>query len=236
MRIGNLKKLLIDNKHILLFFMIEINFDGACGPFNPGGTASYGYVIKRSGKVLVKNSKIIGSGDGMTNNVAEYIGLLEAIKAIYQLHIEKEKVIIHGDSNLVCYTIGKKWGWKNKKKGIWDPHKNFPHLKAIVDQIMPLLKNLDYVIKWIPREENQEADDLSKKPLIEAGIIKEKNNCSYSNRKLIKKSEKSRGEQCPKCSGYLKERTGKFGKFFGCSNYPKCDFTKSIKIQGMLPL
>jgi hypothetical protein len=30
---------------------------------------------------------------------------------------------------------------------------------------------------------------------------------------------------CPKCGGYLIERNGKFGSFYGCSNYPKCKFT-----------
>ncbi len=31
---------------------------------------------------------------------------------------------------------------------------------------------------------------------------------------------------CPECGGKLVERTGRFGKFFGCSNYPRCGFTK----------
>ena len=30
---------------------------------------------------------------------------------------------------------------------------------------------------------------------------------------------------CPKCGGNLVLRTGKYGNFYGCSNYPKCRFT-----------
>lgn len=30
---------------------------------------------------------------------------------------------------------------------------------------------------------------------------------------------------CPKCGGSLVQRHGKFGNFYGCSNYPKCRFT-----------
>ena len=30
---------------------------------------------------------------------------------------------------------------------------------------------------------------------------------------------------CPKCGGVLVKRSGKFGSFYGCSNYPKCDYT-----------
>jgi hypothetical protein len=29
---------------------------------------------------------------------------------------------------------------------------------------------------------------------------------------------------CPRCGGKLVGRNGRYGKFFGCSNYPKCTF------------
>lgn len=32
-------------------------------------------------------------------------------------------------------------------------------------------------------------------------------------------------DKCPKCGGQLVERTGKYGNFIGCSNYPKCKYT-----------
>ncbi|MBO4245571.1 MAG: NERD domain-containing protein [Bacilli bacterium] len=32
--------------------------------------------------------------------------------------------------------------------------------------------------------------------------------------------------KCPKCGGQLVERKSKYGKFIGCSNYPKCKYTK----------
>lgn len=31
--------------------------------------------------------------------------------------------------------------------------------------------------------------------------------------------------KCPKCGGNLLKRKGKYGSFWGCSNYPKCKFT-----------
>lgn len=34
---------------------------------------------------------------------------------------------------------------------------------------------------------------------------------------------------CPKCSGELVKRNGKYGEFYGCSNYPKCKYTREIK-------
>ena len=32
---------------------------------------------------------------------------------------------------------------------------------------------------------------------------------------------------CPLCGGKLVLRDGKYGEFYGCSNYPKCKFKKN---------
>ena len=48
-----------------------------------------------------------------------------------------------------------------------------------------------------------------------------KTRVSYDNSKIRK------GE-CPKCGGRLMKRNGKYGAFYGCENYPKCRYTKSI--------
>lgn len=33
---------------------------------------------------------------------------------------------------------------------------------------------------------------------------------------------------CPRCEGRLVERSGKFGRFMGCGNYPKCNYTSNL--------
>ncbi|MCL5775110.1 MAG: restriction endonuclease [Patescibacteria group bacterium] len=33
---------------------------------------------------------------------------------------------------------------------------------------------------------------------------------------------------CPNCGGVMVKRNGKFGNFYGCSNYPKCKHTEKI--------
>jgi len=42
-------------------------------------------------------------------------------------------------------------------------------------------------------------------------------------------------KKCPKCGSELKERTGKYGKFIGCSKFPECryiyDLSEQIKIE-----
>ena len=36
-------------------------------------------------------------------------------------------------------------------------------------------------------------------------------------------------ESCPRCDGWLTERTGRHGPFLGCTNYPHCRFTKDAR-------
>lgn len=52
--------------------------------------------------------------------------------------------------------------------------------------------------------------------------------------RLIKKADKNSPQEkedrpmdakCPKCGGDLLERQSKYGKFIGCSNYPRCKYT-----------
>ena len=40
---------------------------------------------------------------------------------------------------------------------------------------------------------------------------------------------RTEGKVCPFCSGELKLRSGKCGSFYGCSNYPKCRYTRPVK-------
>lgn len=34
--------------------------------------------------------------------------------------------------------------------------------------------------------------------------------------------------KCPRCGGQLVERNGQYGKFIGCSNYPRCKYTEKL--------
>ena len=43
---------------------------------------------------------------------------------------------------------------------------------------------------------------------------------------MEKKELEKTGEKCPECGGDLVVRTGKYGKFVSCSNYPNCKYIK----------
>lgn len=41
----------------------------------------------------------------------------------------------------------------------------------------------------------------------------------------FERNDKIRSGICPRCGGNLVERKGRYGSFYGCSNYPTCKFT-----------
>ena len=42
-----------------------------------------------------------------------------------------------------------------------------------------------------------------------------------------KRQETIASDKCPRCGGNLVLRKGKYGPFYGCSNYPKCTFIQN---------
>lgn len=53
------------------------------------------------------------------------------------------------------------------------------------------------------------------------------NNVTLIDRTYILKLTEH-NEKCPICNGKLQKREGKYGFFYGCINYPKCKYTKSL--------
>lgn len=46
-------------------------------------------------------------------------------------------------------------------------------------------------------------------------------------REIVRRDSRSRGA-CPKCgNGYLVRKTGRYGAFYGCTNYPRCRYTQN---------
>lgn len=136
---------------LLMNTYTHVFFDGGCWP-NPGGLATFGYVIKMSNGQVKEGLGIIGDGTRMTNNVAEYRGLIEAMHWLILSGLNNEPIIFHGDSRLVIeQMIGRYRVPKNKKP--YADHAREAH--NIKQQFTAA------TFKWIPREQNTEADALT---------------------------------------------------------------------------
>jgi ribonuclease HI len=131
--------------------MITVYVDGLCEPYNPKGIACYGYVIYRDGQKVFEDKGVIGQGEGMTNNVAEYTALCKALLKLYEDKLTNEEVIVKSDSRLVV----------NQMNGCWDVHGGLYYRSYVQANILrKLFDKISFV--WVPREENSEADKLSR--------------------------------------------------------------------------
>lgn len=130
--------------------MLECWFDGACEPVNPGGHAAYGALVKSGDTVLFAESRYVGHGPGISNNVAEYCGVIAVLEWLTQ-NAAAEVGTIYGDSQLVVNQL---MGYYRAKQGLYVPY---------YEQAMALYGPLcqQFVLSWIPRELNEEADALS---------------------------------------------------------------------------
>jgi ribonuclease HI len=127
-------------------------FDGLCEPVNPGGVATYGYVVFIQGFRVVGKGKGVAAvgmwGERATNNVAEYAGVIAALRELQKLGAVKP--IVRGDSRLVIKQL--RGEWRLRSEG----------LRELYAEALSLVKRLNAVLEWVPREDNTFADRLSR--------------------------------------------------------------------------
>ncbi len=138
--------------------MYNAFFDGACEWWrdengknrrNPGGIATYGWLIYQDKDLLARGWGEVCRGDGATNNVAEYTALLKLIEAFEDLKLDGA-LLIRGDSQLVIRQM----------TGIYRVKSQL--LRPLYNTLVTQTEYLDIQFVWVRRDYNEEADALSK--------------------------------------------------------------------------
>lgn len=156
---------------------VTVWFDGACEPRNPGGHGTYGIVIEDDdGTTLATDRGYIGEGDGVTNNVAEYTGLIEALEYVSDRNPDAH-VTVHGDSQLAIRQMTGRYRVRSDR------------LRPLWQKAQTLARDLNVSFEWIPREQNEHADSLSRREYHEQAHAEE-----IADRKQRAKDELAEGE------------------------------------------
>lgn len=138
---------------------LTLHFDGSCWP-NPGGLAKFGWTLNHPnlGGTNFKGNGFAGDGPLMSNNFAELFAMAEGLE--YASHIARPGDVIEvlGDSEIAVYLMSGKYK-ANKDKLYWPA---YDRCKRGEQWFFGHDIHVEY--KWIPREKNQECDDLSKLP------------------------------------------------------------------------
>ncbi|MHC4607234.1 MAG: ribonuclease HI [Planctomycetota bacterium] len=138
--------------------VLTIYFDGLCQPKNPGGIATYGYVVYR-GKKRIREDRGLATepwSNGATNNVAEYTAIIRALEWLAEEGHTEEPVVVRGDSQLAVRQLNGEYKVKSP---------NVAPLYARVRELFFLFPSLKF--EWIPREKNKEADNLTNVAYVE---------------------------------------------------------------------
>ena len=100
-----------------------------------------------SGKIAEGNDVV---GDNVSNNFAEYSALVAALNELLRRGLTKDVTIRSDSKLLVNQMIGK---WKRKKGGYLEKYEEASELAKKFERL---------TLVWIPREDNSEADLLSR--------------------------------------------------------------------------
>jgi ribonuclease HI len=133
---------------------LTLYFDGACEPRNPGGVATYGWLLVDGRRTIQTGWGFARKGRGATNNYAEWCALGFALRWLLDNRDRWEgQIEIRGDSQLVI----------NQLTGAWQCRQ--PSLQRLRLRCLHILQELGigWRAKWIPRERNTRADALSRR-------------------------------------------------------------------------
>lgn len=117
---------------------------------NPGPAGSGSIVIDAaSGEVLAEVGRYLGV---VSNNVAEYTGLIEGIRRALAIDPDAD-LYIRADSKLVIEQMSGRWKIKH------------PDMAELAAQARELLIGTPVRFEWIPREKNARADAAANKAM-----------------------------------------------------------------------
>jgi ribonuclease HI len=124
--------------------------DGLCEPTNPGGWGCWGWTaLATDGTPLICDFGNLGRSGAMTNNIAEYRAVINALTTAKEHGWNG--FTIRTDSQLVVNQVNRLWACKA------------PHLLVLCKEAQTLLQEVGAKLEWVRREENELVDALTRR-------------------------------------------------------------------------
>lgn len=136
-----------------------LHFDGLYEPrYRKDGVATYGFVVTHGGEVVHEEKGVVAPpGPVAGPNVAEYGALIQGLTWLKGRDLGGCPLVVRGDSRLVVETVAGRWKLSSDV------------LRPLRDLAVRLAAEVGPAsIEKVPREENAEADRLSREAYHEA--------------------------------------------------------------------
>ena len=235
---------------IIISIILKINsprIKGIIGEFNVNTRLKF-----LGNEYIVLKDILIKSSNNSTSQIDEII-LSEY--GIFVIETKNYKGWIFGNEKSENWTqiiFKERYNFRNPVKQNWSHIyalrnilSNFPNIKYFpivvftgdvtlkeIESSIPVIydNQINNTIKNLSSEKCISLKELKQiKSILESSEIKEKvirkEHIKTIKRKIISDKLKKENLICPKCNGELRLRDGKYNKFYGCSNFPKCRFT-----------
>jgi ribonuclease HI len=124
--------------------------DGRCKRYNDGPKGSWAFVVEDAeGSTEDENFGFCKSGPGVTNIVAEYQAVIEALRWV-AANAQGRPVEVRTNLELIEQQVNGERKVKTAK------------LLPLRDEVRALLAETNATLRWIPKEQNKRADKLSR--------------------------------------------------------------------------
>lgn len=235
---------------IIISIILKINsprIKGIIGEFNVNTRLKFlgtEYIVLKD--ILIKSSN---------NSTSQIDEIILSEYGIFVIETKNYKGWIFGNEKSENWTqiiFKERYNFRNPVKQNWSHIyalrnilSNFPNIKYFpivvftgdvtlkeIESSIPVIydNQINNTIKNLSSEKCISLKELKQiKSILESSEIKEKvirkEHIKTIKRKIINDKLKKENLICPKCNGELRLRDGKYNKFYGCSNFPKCRFT-----------
>lgn len=138
-----------------------MRFDGLYRAFNDeagshprAGVMCYGWVIERDGRVVARGHGGYARREDASSNLAEYLGLIEGLSALYDMNACREEVEVIGDARSVIEQM-------QGRAAV-----NAASTRELYRKATRLAAHFAHLTwTWTPRRKNQDADQLTRRAI-----------------------------------------------------------------------
>jgi ribonuclease HI len=138
----------------------ELQFDGLfrrIGDNTKTGVMAYGWLIFRQDLMVARGYGAVAGRAEATSNVAEYLALIEGLRALLDMGIQNEQILVSGDSKIVI----------SQMNGTATIHaERMQELYAQAADLATQFIHINY--EWRKRSKNKAADQLTRHAIKQA--------------------------------------------------------------------
>jgi ribonuclease HI len=122
----------------------------------------YGWLIFKDGHLIAKGHGGVARSKDANSNIAEYLALIEGLDVLVDINLRGDSVVVVGDAKCVIDQMAAR------------AEVNAAAVKPLFRHAQRLARQLKHVLwVWSPRENNHQADSLTRRALRQIRLDKE---------------------------------------------------------------